>query len=100
MIPGCYGEIEASGLFDRIELFRYDWDQMYGTANYVDLVRSYSDTAQMAPDRREEFLAELADFIDADFGGYVVRPLVITVAFARKPQDAESAVGSIQRDLR
>ncbi|HEY5477867.1 MAG TPA: hypothetical protein VIK11_14285 [Tepidiformaceae bacterium] len=45
-------------------------------------------------------MAELADFIDADFGGYVVRPLVITVAFARKPQDAESAVGSIQRDLR
>jgi SAM-dependent methyltransferase len=82
VIPQAFGEIREAGLFESVELRRYDWDQRYSTAAYIDLVRSYSGTAQMEAGRREAFLAELADFIERDYEGYVVRPLVITMVLA------------------
>jgi SAM-dependent methyltransferase len=84
VVPEAFGEIKASGLFEPVELSRYDWDQRYPTAAYVDLVRSYSGTAQMEAGRREAFLADLAAFIDRDFDGYVIRPLVVTLVCATK----------------
>ena len=84
VVPAEFGEIAASGLFGEPKLFRYEWDQRYPTAAYIDLVRSYSGTAQMEADEREAFLGNLAAFIDEQFDGYVVRPLVITLVCASK----------------
>jgi len=84
LVPAVYQEVLASGHFERVELFRYDWDQRYETEQYIDLVRSYSNTAQMEPTKREAFLEELRGFIDGEFAGFVVRPLVMTLTLARK----------------
>ena len=82
--PAAFELLKRSDEFGEVELFRYDWDQRYETALYLDLVRSYSGTAQMEPEKREAFLAELGAFIDGEFGGYVIRPLVITLCCARR----------------
>ncbi len=84
VVPHAFDELRDCDLFDECELFRYDWDQRYETANYLDLVRSYSNTACLEPLLREAFLGDLAAFIDRAFEGYVVRPLVITLSCARR----------------
>lgn len=47
-------------------------------------MRSYSGMRAMGVERREALIAELGEFIDAEFGGRVTRPLVITLVAARK----------------
>lgn len=84
VVPPEFEELRANPRLEKPELFRYDWDQRYTTTQYLDLVRSYSNTAQMAPAQRQAFLADLAAFIDAEFDGYVIRPLVITLSLARR----------------
>ncbi len=84
VVPVEFEEMSANPRLETPELFRYDWDQRYTTAQYLDLVRSYSNTAQMAPPARELFVADLAAYIDGEFEGYVIRPLVITLSCARR----------------
>lgn len=84
VVPPEFEELRANPRVEAPELFRYDWDQRYTTTQYLDLVRSYSNTAQMAAGQRAGFLADLAAFIDAEFDGYVIRPLVITLSLARR----------------
>jgi SAM-dependent methyltransferase len=81
--PAVVDELEASPLFEDVRLLRFPWDQMYSTADYADLVRSYSNTQQMENERAEALIADLCALIDAEFDGYVVRPLVITATLAR-----------------
>ena len=82
--PSEVGEIIDTGAFEQVELFRYRFDQRYTTSEYADLVRSYSGTRQMPERSREPFIADLSSFIDAEFDGYVVRPMVLTLLLARK----------------
>jgi SAM-dependent methyltransferase len=82
--PPEIGEMIDTQRFERVELFRYRFDQRYETRQYIDLVRSYSGTNQMLPEARDAFLGELAEFIDSEFAGYVVRPLVLTLALGSK----------------
>ena len=84
LVPPEFAELRANPTLDEPELFRYDWDQRYTTEQYLDLVRSYSNTAQMALPARAAFLEDLAVFIDREFEGYVIRPLVITLSLARR----------------
>lgn len=84
VVPPEFEELRANPRMEAPELVRYDWDQRYTTAQYLDLVRSYSNTAQMGPPAREAFLADLEAFISAEFDGYVIRPLVITLSLARR----------------
>ena len=76
--------IDASGHFGAVEQRRWDWDQHYTSAQYELLVRSYSGTAQMATDKREQLIAGLRALIDAEFGGRITRPLVAVLAMAKR----------------
>jgi len=82
--PTEISEIIDTQAFEAVELFRYRFDQRYATSEYTDLVRSYSGTEQMPNADREPFIAALAALIDTEFDGYVVRPLVLTLALGRK----------------
>lgn len=84
VVPPAFDELRRCGPFGKAELYRYDWDQRYSAASYLDLVRSYSNTAQLPPAVREAFLADLGAFIDGKFAGYVIRPLVITLCVATR----------------
>jgi SAM-dependent methyltransferase len=80
--------LEQSSLYDTPVLYRCRWDQTYETTSYVDLLRSFSATYQMARADREAFLVDVAALIDDEFDGYVTRPLVITMALAQLSADA------------
>ena len=84
VVPPAFNEVLHTPLFGMPELRRYDWDQTYTRADYQDLMRSYSGMRAMGVERREALIAELGEFIDAEFGGRVTRPLVITLVAARK----------------
>jgi SAM-dependent methyltransferase len=84
VIPDEFEEVAASGLFRPPELFRYRWDQTYVTADYADLMRTYGAMQTMAPDAREGLISDLSALIDAEFGGLVTRPLVITLTVAQR----------------
>jgi len=47
-------------------------------------VRSYSGTQRLEAEAREAFIGELAGFIEGEFDGNVVRPLVLTLLLTRK----------------
>jgi SAM-dependent methyltransferase len=80
--------LEQSPLFEGPVLYRYRWDQTYETTSYVDLLRSFSATYQMARAEREPFLVDIAALIEDEFDGYVTRPLVITMALAQLSENA------------
>ena len=82
--PPILAEVRASGLFDDVQLWRYRWDQHYDADAYMALVRSYSNTYELPPHTREQFLADLRAFVDAEDGARVVRPLVITLVAGRR----------------
>lgn len=83
--PEAFREVSESDLFEDVRLWRYPWDQRYSTAEYAALVRSYSNTQSLGAKRGEELIVDLSALIDAEFDGYVVRPLVITLVAARRP---------------
>ena len=86
VVPEEYEELRSSGLFVDVQLERYRWDQTYTTGGYADLVRSYSVTVVMPQAEREGLIAELSHVIDAEYGGFVTRPLVITLALGRRAE--------------
>ena len=83
VVPAEYLEVSESGLFEPVALHRCRWDQRYGTAAYLDLLRSHSDTQSMEHDAREGLLAGLGDLIEREFEGVVVRPLLVTLTVGR-----------------
>lgn len=85
LVPPIVDEMQASGLYEDVRLWRYRWDQRYDGAAYEDLLRSYSDMQRMAPAARDGLIAELRAMVEAEPDGHVVRPLVITLAVGRRP---------------
>jgi SAM-dependent methyltransferase len=84
VLPRELGAIEASGLFDVVQVYRYRWDQTYTSERYAQLVRTYSDALAMDVLAREGMIREICQLIDARFDGRIVRPLVVTLTVARK----------------
>lgn len=56
----------------------------YTSASYIELLRTFSPTIAMAVDAREAFLDAIAEVIDRDFGGRIVRHLAMTLLIAGK----------------
>ncbi len=82
VVPEEFDELDGSRLFGTPQLHRYRWDQTYATADYADLMRTYSNMQMMPETDRESLIAELSELIDREFGGSVTRPLVITLTLA------------------
>ena len=82
--PSMHEVVQASDRFDDIELRRYRWDQQYTTDHYVELHRTYSGWLAMPEAAGEALLADVAAFIDSDYNGHIVRPLVVTLLTARR----------------
>ncbi len=84
VVPTEYSDFQQHSCIGATELRRYRWDQSYPSASYADLLRSFSNMQVMDADVREALIAELCTLIDVEFGGVVVRPLVIALALARR----------------
>lgn len=82
--PPIFEEIRASGLFEDVRIHRYRWDQVYDADAYIDLVRSYSNTYDLTPEVREQFVRDIRAMVVSEEGGFVLRPLVITLVTGRR----------------
>ncbi len=66
-------DLEEGGLFGPIAFRRRTWEVEYTTADYVDLLRTYSTTLALPPRTRHGFLREIAVLIDTRYGGRITK---------------------------
>lgn len=77
--PPIRSVLEADARFERVAVRRYDWDQTYSASDYRKLMLSYSGTQMMDEAGRVGLLDDMESFIRRDFGGWITRPLVVTL---------------------
>jgi SAM-dependent methyltransferase len=77
--PPIRAVIAADSRFHSVAVRQYDWDQSYSARQYRKLMLSYSGTQMMDEPIRLALIDELERFIEAEFGGRVTRPLVVTL---------------------
>lgn len=82
--PPAYAEMRESPYFTDVRLWRRRWNQRYDAVSYEALLRSYSDTARMAPAAREGLVRELIEVVKAEPDGMVTRPLTMTLVASRR----------------
>jgi SAM-dependent methyltransferase len=80
--PAIRAVLKADRRFGSIGVHRYDWNQTYSASQYRNLMRSYSGTQMMDESARLGLLDDMESFIRKEFGGYVTRPLVVTLTIA------------------
>ncbi|MEV1007840.1 class I SAM-dependent methyltransferase [Streptomyces sp. NPDC049881] len=83
-IPRDRAEIDASGLFGEVEFRRYPCDVTYTTAEYLDVLSTYSNHIALAPEVRAELLACLAGLIDDRHGGRITKRYLFELRTARR----------------
>jgi hypothetical protein len=66
-------EVDAHPLFLPAVRRRYVQDVTYTTAEYLDLLRTYSNHRALEPERRRGLLSCLARLIDRDHGGTITK---------------------------
>ncbi len=80
--PAIRAVLEADQRFESIGVRCYDWNQTYSASQYRNLMLSYSGTQMMDRPTRLGLLDDIESFIRNEFGGYVTRPLVVTLTTA------------------
>jgi SAM-dependent methyltransferase len=77
-------DFDSSMLFERAYVRDYRWEEVYPTADWVQMVQTHSDHVTMDPAVRAAVVADVADLIDAN-GGQVLTRWVTHTVFARVP---------------
>jgi hypothetical protein len=80
--PPLRAALQADRRYDSVAVRSYDWNQTYSAAEYRNLMLSYSGTQMMVASERLGLLNDMEAFIRKEFGGYVTRPLVVTLTTA------------------
>jgi SAM-dependent methyltransferase len=75
-------EICASGLFGEPSVRWYPWTVTYTSAEYLELLRTFSDHSALDHSALEQLLADVRSAIDR-FGGTIGRPQVTMLVVAR-----------------
>lgn len=83
-IPMDDAELVRSGRFERAVFRRYQWERTYSTAEYLDLLLTYSGHRTLAPDSRSALLDCVAQLIDARYGGQVRKRHMNELRVARR----------------
>ena len=58
-VPDRAHEIDASGLFDAVEVRRYVWGQKYSADQYINLLKTFSGHIAMEQAKREHLFEEI-----------------------------------------
>ena len=64
---------------------RYEWDATYRTADYIDLLLTYSGTRSLPTTRRDRLLECIAQLIDRRYGGVVVKRYLTQLRLTATP---------------
>ncbi|HZX06031.1 MAG TPA: hypothetical protein VFF46_24005, partial [Kribbella sp.] len=74
-VPPGSAELEGSPWFGSVECRSYVWDRTYTTAEYLELLSSYSGHRALTTDRRDRLYECIGARIDADGGSVTKRYL-------------------------
>lgn len=83
-IPMDDAELERSGRFERAVFRRYEWERTYSTAEYLELLLTYSGHRALPPDPRSGLLDCVARLIDARYGGRIRKRHMNELRVARR----------------
>ena len=72
-IPSSSEELDRSGRFGATAFRRYEWEADHSTAEYRDLLLTYSGHIAMEPAAREGLLDCIGDLIDSRYGGRITK---------------------------
>ncbi|GLY06828.1 MULTISPECIES: class I SAM-dependent methyltransferase [Actinoplanes] len=77
-------DVRREARFGPATFFRYEWEHEYRTAEYLDLLMTYSGHRALADDRRAGLLACLAALIDGEHGGRIVKRYLTELRLAQR----------------
>ncbi|MDG6108032.1 class I SAM-dependent methyltransferase [Dactylosporangium aurantiacum] len=77
-------ELTSSGLFGPATFCRYEWELPYSTADYLDLLLTYSGHRALPDVRRNALLSSIARLIDVDYGGQIVKRHLTELRIAQR----------------
>jgi SAM-dependent methyltransferase len=83
-IPAQDGDLETSGRFEPAVFRRYEWDRMYSTAEYLDVLRTYSGHRGLGDETMESLLACIGALIDRDHGGSITKRYMNELRIAKR----------------
>lgn len=76
-------EVARSGRFGPVVFRRYEWDLTYTTAEYLEVLRTYSGHRALPPQAREGLLGCIAGLIDRRYGGRVTKRYLTELRVSR-----------------
>jgi SAM-dependent methyltransferase len=78
------GEIQNTGLFGEVITRSYQWDVPYDAESYLRVLNTYSGHRSLRADRRKRLFRGIADLIDSEFGGRIVKGYLTTLYVAHR----------------
>ena len=85
-MPDRVAELEATGLFASIETRRYGWLERFDATSYPALLRTFSEHIALPDAQRDALLPAIAEVIDRDHGGEIVKGYGAILHIARTPR--------------
>jgi SAM-dependent methyltransferase len=83
-VPIDTKEIDASGRFGDPTVRRHRWEEHYSTAEYIDLISTYSANLVLDPEVRSGLFGCIADLIESRYNGRVTKPHLNELQVARR----------------
>src|SRR5689334_12768571 len=83
-IPEDDRELTSSERFGPASFYRYEWELPYSTADYLDLLLTYSDHRALPDVQQSALLNSIARLIDVDYGGQVVKRYLTELRLAER----------------
>ncbi len=77
-------EIDETGLFGEVEVRRYEWSHSYDAISYTNLLKTYSDHRKLDDTKLERLLKGIAELINTEFGGRMVKEYLTILYVARR----------------
>ncbi|MDQ1644958.1 MAG: hypothetical protein QOJ50_1142 [Cryptosporangiaceae bacterium] len=83
-IPEDDRELASSDRFGPASFSRYEWELQYSTAEYLDLLLTYSGHRALPQAQQHALLTAIGQLIDADYGGHIVKRYLTELRIAQR----------------
>jgi SAM-dependent methyltransferase len=83
-IPADADEVERSPHFEAPVFRRYEWEQAYTTAEYLDVLLTYSGHRALSPANRSGLFDCIARLVDSRYGGSIRKRYMNELRVARR----------------
>ncbi|MCI2417485.1 hypothetical protein MOQ72_08620 [Saccharopolyspora sp. K220] len=83
-VPYDSVEFDRSGRFGPVQFRRYERDLTYTTAEYLDLLATYSNHRALPADARRGLFDCIEQLIDTEHGGTITKRYLIQLAIAHR----------------